>query len=392
MELSSLFPNRIDVQGEPASWAGTLPGGGGVYVLADEQDRLILLASGESLRRIITFRLAPPQEASKKRADLAAITRRIYWQRTYSAFETNYLFHRTARTLMPDRYLKLCSFGACWFLTINPADTIPRWAATRQLSQKGLNFGPFPTRAGVEQFTEILDDLFSLCRYYSILEQVPNGQPCAYFEMGKCPAPCNGRISMDEYRRTVSLAADFAGGNRNETIEQWQTAMYSAARRQQFEQAEQYKRRIKQAEAMNAENYRFVRPIDQFNYLILQRAEGRARIQPFFVRSGWIQTGEPVSRKDLPNRATEWIRIMRAPPEPPAPNDIPLRSEWIWLVSHYLFHGERTPGLFLAPEQWPQADQWLPLVQERVLKLQDKPDSSPETGIPPENTASPESA
>lgn len=365
--LSCLFSQCIDVAGEVAAWSSQLPGGGGVYALADEQDRPILLASGENLRRIITFRLAPPPDASRKRADLAAITRRVYWQRTYSSFETGFAFHRFARQLVPDGYRDLCAFGTCWFLHLDPEDRLPRWLATRQLQPRGIHLGPFPTRAAVERLVETLDDLFDLCRYYHILEQAPHGEPCAYFEMGRCPAPCAGRIPLDEYRRKVSDALAFASGRWRADAECWTQQMRNAARRQEYEQAESLKQRIQRAHILASESYQLARPLDEFNYLVVQRAEGRARVKPFFVRAGWIDVGESVAAKDLPATAQNWIHAMRTPP-PADRHDVSLRTEWVWLVSHFLFQGPRAPGLFLGPHQWTQPENWTPLVREHVLK------------------------
>ena len=48
-----------------------------------------------------------------------------------------------------------------------------------------------------------VEDAFDLCRYYNVLVEAPHGKACAYKEMGKCPAPCDGSISLEQYRRLV---------------------------------------------------------------------------------------------------------------------------------------------------------------------------------------------
>lgn len=380
MDLDTLFEHRTDVADE-AEWHKALPGGGGVYALADEQGRLVLLASGEGLRRAITYRLTPPPEASKKRADLKAVVRRIYWQRTASPFETAYEFHRIARVLIPASYLESCAFGPAWFVHADLADRLPQLVTAKLLRENGTQIGPFPTRTAAERFIETLVDLFDLCRYYHILQQAPHGQPCAYYEMGKCPAPCNGSIPLEQYRQMMTAAVAFGAGAWRIELPRWQEEMLALARGQAFEQANRTKQRLQRAELLRGENYRFVRPVEEFNYLVIQRGEGTTRARPFFVRAGRIERGPSVARKDLPSAASAWTQTMGVPPPADAPADTLLRSEWIWLVSHYLFKGDEAPGLFLGPEQWPHIDEWLPRVNEKVLRARPKPVEGPESGV-----------
>ena len=209
MDLDSLFEHRTDVCDTDPDWVNALPGGGGVYALTDAEGRLVLLASSESVRRAVGYRLSPPPEASKKRADLKAVVRRIYWRRTCSPFETAFEFHRVARALMPKTYLEACAFGPAWLVHVNLSDRLPQFVPVKLLPESGNALGPFPTRAAAERFIETLQDLFDLCRYYHILQQAPHGQACAYFEMGKCPAPCDGSIPLERYREMVAEAEAF---------------------------------------------------------------------------------------------------------------------------------------------------------------------------------------
>ncbi len=404
MDLDALFENRADVPEDAAAAANLLPGGGGVYALTDEADRLILLACAESLRRAILYRLAPP-EVSKKRADLRAVVRRVRWRRTYSPFETAYEFHRISRTLMPKEYRDLGTFGPAWFVVADVQARLPRLTTTRYLppreagglsgtacgdappggrtpSHGRVELGPLPTRQSAERLIEMLEDVFDLCRYYHILERAPDGQPCTYHDMGRCPAPCNGSIPLDRYREMVGAAVAFACGGWRADVLKWRADMRELARRQEFEAANRLKRRLQQAGLLDGEHYRFVRPIEQFNYLVIQRGAGTSRVRPFLVRGGWIERGESAARKELPTAAAAWLEAMKAGSSPPPSADAALLSEGIWLVSHYLFKGERAPGLFLGPDEWPHLDRWLARVEPEVLRRKTAREKTGDQGDP----------
>lgn len=392
MQWDELFSEVRDYQ--PGQDELDLPTGGGVYLLADEQDRMIQLASAADLRRAIQNRLSRPessspvaatvettpsapavvdesppdqdatsassagQSVSRRRADLSQIVRRIRWQPTHSVFEATFVYYRIARALMPDDYLDNVAFGPAWFVHADVDAPIPRFNVSKRLSANafaaGQLLGPFATQSDASRFVQTLEDVFDLCRYVHILEQAPHGNACAYFEMGRCPAPCDGSIPMSAYRDTMSKAVRFAAGQREEVRREWDQLMHAAAKGLEFETAAAIKQRIERARELEQQTFRYVRPVEQFSWLIVQRAGGRTRVKPFFVQRGWIQPGEAVRLKDLEQTVPTWIERMR--PEQPMPGLPPTDqlSEHIWLVSHFLFRRERV-GLFLRADELPEA-------------------------------------
>ena len=136
-EIERLLPEKLDMppsgEGE-VPWTG-LPGGGGVYAFLSRNGELIQLASGQSLRRIISHRLMPPADRteSTRRADLAAVTARIRWQRTDSVFETMWVYYRVARILFPTTYRKRIVFGPSWFVHVDPESPLPRFVASNKV-------------------------------------------------------------------------------------------------------------------------------------------------------------------------------------------------------------------------------------------------------------------
>lgn len=84
---------------------------------------------------------------------------------------------------------------------------------------------------------------FDLCRYYHILIEAPNGNACAYKEMGRCPAPCDGTVSMAHYHQQMRDAIDCAA-DRNAWKNSASKKMTEASDAMDFEAAELCKRRI----------------------------------------------------------------------------------------------------------------------------------------------------
>lgn len=451
----ALFTNCID-HDPNAGDKPALPGAGGVYLLTDEQDRLIQLASAADVKRAVLNRLAGPQSqaptpgatdsspapaedtaevspadasaadapgdvagtgipsrshlpgeslpagpsstpeatepathpaetsspaaapstASRRRADLSTIVRRIRWQPAHSAFEIAYEYLRISRQVMPSAYLKSLAFGPAWFIHVDPAAEVPRFAVAKLLpGGKGITLGPFSTQQDANRFVQAIEDVFDLCRDIRILEQAPHGQPCAYHEMGRCPAPCGGLVPMSRYRESVEQALNFATGGREAIRREWEAQMRTAAGELAFERAAAVKQRIERARELDHAAFRFVGPIERFSWLIVQRGAGRTRVRPFFVKRGAIAPGEPAKLKELEQVVPAWLAHFQSN-DPPAPSDdseLQQVSEHIWLVSHFLYRREQT-GLFLEAKQLPDADRVIRMIRDAFTPATREPD------------------
>jgi excinuclease UvrABC nuclease subunit len=361
-----MFDHHVDLPVDGSFDPHVLPSHGGVYLIADEQDRPILLASCESLRRVVVNRLAsPPPDQKSKRANLGEIARRVSWRPTFSRFETAWAYWQAARTLNPAGYRKMIAFGPAWFLCVNLADRTPRFQAVREVASADVQgVGPFPTRRDAEEWQHMLEDAFDLCRYYHILEQTPHGQACAYFDMGKCPAPCNGSISLEVYRQMMADALAFSSGRREPRLTVLQDSMQAAVKSLAFEKAASIRQTFERASTLAEKpQYRHVCDLASCCWLIIQRggparrSEKTAMVQPFFVRRGVIEVGEPAAIADLDAVVPQWLAQCGAccvfPPR--STDEQVARWEALWLVSKFLFQAERAPGLLyrfdLLPER-----------------------------------------
>ncbi len=412
MELDALFSDKIDVPPPPEPFdAKQLPSHGGVWLLTDEGNRPIQLGGCESLRRSLTFRLSsedpkepPPANAStgqpdpaepaaetrrpampsRPRTDVRAITRRIWWWPTHSPFETTYDYLRIARAIYPDRYRDLLAFGPAWFIRVDLSARIPRPTVTDKVfADDAQYFGPFPGRSSCSEYVDRLVDLFSLCRHPEILEKVPRGQRCAYYDMGKCTAPCDGSSPIDYYRGLVAYAVQFVNSGPQEFIEQTEREMKRAAAAQEYERAAAAKRRIDQARKMLGDNCRFVRSADHFRWLIVLRGRGRTQVKPFFVHGGSIARGEPVALKAMAEHAQKWIETLHLPPTSPPPEDRRVLAEHVWLVSHFLFRSGKRPGLFLHSEDLSNPEDLGRQIREEFAQPTAPSDDAPSSNASP---------
>ena len=119
------------------------------------------------------------------------------------------------------------------------AGEFPRLFVTRERkSDKGKYFGPYQSAAAAHSALDVVMKIFSLasCRR-SFPEDIGKERPCIYKDMGRCVAPCAGKVSGVEYRALVRCAEWVLDGNVKGTREKLLLEMEEASENMEFERA-----------------------------------------------------------------------------------------------------------------------------------------------------------
>jgi len=277
-----------------------------------------------------------------------ALVRRVRWRRVYSSFEADWAYYEAARLVFPESYRGMVGFRPAWFVHINPSTQFPRYTKTIDPTiGTGELFGPLEDKHAAARLIALMEDAFDLCRYHQILVQSPNATACAYKEMGKCPAPCDGSISLDQYRRLVDLSVQTLI-DPAEAVRQQTSRMKAAAAELRFESAAKIKSYIDQLSQLGKGAFRHVARLRDFCYLSFQHGPQpqQAQAKIFLISPGQI---DPILC--LINETTRPSEILRTALEaaertPPAPLDTS-GAERIGVVTHHLFAAKQSQGVFL---------------------------------------------
>ncbi len=323
----------------PAKWV--------VYLMADVEDRPVQLLCVKNLRYSLKRRLGTGEElpARSKRVDYRELVRKIHWRRVDSAFEADVIYLEAARQFFPRTYRGMMGFQPAWFIHVNPDAPFPRYTKTIDLSPRaGMLIGPVEDKHAAGRLIEDTVDWFDLCRYYNILLESPNATACAYKEMGKCPAPCDGSISMDQYRGLVEWSAKTIVAP-EELIRDHTRRMQDAASALWFEVAGKIKQHVDSLSQLGKGPFRHVRFLRDFRFLSLQRGprEGLAKI--FLITPGRVD--EVAGLIEEPKTASEVSRLVSELDAQCAEAVDPAGAERIGVVTHHLFLAKATHGVFI---------------------------------------------
>ncbi|HWE03244.1 MAG TPA: hypothetical protein VG326_12620 [Tepidisphaeraceae bacterium] len=350
-EIPPIFEREMDFdpRGDFEAFAKLAPAKWAVYLLCDAADRPVQLLCVKNLRYSLRRRLGSDGEQGgvSRRVNYRELVRRVKWRRVDSAFEADWIYYEAARAVFPESYRGMVGFRPAWFVHVDPEAGFPRYVKTTDLSPRpGALIGPLEDKHAAARLIETVEDAFDLCRYFNVLTQAPTGAACAYKEMGKCPAPCDGSVAMAQYRRLVEWSArilvDPAEFLRGHT-----ERMKAAASELRFETAAKIKAYIDQVGQFGKGSFRHMGRLKDFTYLSFQHGPHplRATARVFLITPGWIDeilglAGEP--------KAAEVLREALTLAEERAVNGVDaIGGERIGIVAHHLFSPKQGHGVFL---------------------------------------------
>ena len=319
----------------PARWA--------VYLMSDEDDRPVQLLSVRNLRASIKRRLTTTIEGPSKRVDYRTLVKRIRWKRVDGALESDLAYLDVARAVFPNTYRQMVTMRPTWWLEVDSVAGFPRWTRTENpvaaaASPTAVVLGPLQDKSHASKLIELLEDAFDLCRYHHVLVQSPQGLACPYKDMGKCPAPCDGSVSMQQYRQLVAWSLRTLIDPANE-IEEQTERMRTAAVELRFELAAKIKQFIDMLKSLRNGDNCNVRPFNRFAFVTIQPGPTAKQSKLFLCTpagamyvAGMI--GEPIDvlgHLDLPR------------------NQQPADLEKLCIITQHLFN-PKTSGCFIPQD------------------------------------------
>lgn len=278
-----------------------IPAQPGVFALRGPrvEDQPYLTRTADLRRRM--KRLLDPPESQSKRLNLRDKVARIEYSVTGSEFESQLALYHAAASLFgyaeARRRLKLYT---PYFVRITMTNAHPRVYVTNRLSKRGLGemYGPFPSRAAAERYSDAVLDLFKLRRCYEDLEPFPEHPGCVYGEMKKCLEPCKLACTPERYAAEAEAVKRFLDTRGESMITELGRERDEAAAAMEFERAAAVHAQWQKVKAAAGLADWLVRPVPCLHAVIVQAAKDGERCEEaalFLLESGCLAGPERLS-------------------------------------------------------------------------------------------------
>jgi len=265
-----------------------LPGRPGVYIMHDARDEIIYVGKAISLKNRVRQYFQTSRNKGPKIEQMVQRICRFEYIVTDSELEALVLESNLIKEHRPKYNTMLKDDKSYPFIKVTVGEAFPRVVFSRNMKKdKSRYFGPFTSAGAVKDTIELIDKLYKLrnCTL-SLPRDIGKDRACLYYHIGQCPAPCQGKISSEEYRKSVDGALEFLGGNYAPVLDMLQEKMEQASEELDFEKAIEYRdlqssvRQVAQRQKITHEDG------EDKDVLAMAVDGGDAVVQVFFIRGG----------------------------------------------------------------------------------------------------------
>lgn len=204
----------------------------GVYIMRDANETIIYVGKAKILKNRLLSYFTGKKEA--KTRHLVSKVASIEWVLAGSEYEALLLENNLIKEHTPQYNINLKDGKTYPSIRITNEE-FPRVFRTRRIINDGSEyFGPFPSAETIDIYLDLIKRLFPLRRCVTMKKR---DSPCMYYHIGRCPAPCAGKISHADYLDRVDQVRKLLSGDTASLVARLKTKMEAASAEFRFEEA-----------------------------------------------------------------------------------------------------------------------------------------------------------
>jgi excinuclease ABC subunit C len=228
----------------------------GVYLMKDAAGRVIYVGKAKNLRARAGSYFLKAAAEDRRTADLVREIADVDYLETESEVDALLVEARLIKDVQPKYNLDLKDDKTFPYLEIYTREDFPRVEFTREPHQRGTKlYGPFAGAASLRGAIQVLQKIFKF-RTCSLDIDAQDERwrwfrPCLLASIHQCTAPCNLRISKEDYRRDIRRLQMFLEGNKARLLKEMRQEMNQAAKELKFEKAARLRDEIHMLETLD---------------------------------------------------------------------------------------------------------------------------------------------
>jgi excinuclease ABC subunit C len=280
---------------DPATYRpapGSIPESPGVYKFRDKRGRVIYVGKAKNLRSRLNSYFADFASQAPRTQWMLQDAAGVEWTVVGTEVEALQLEYSWIKQFDPRWNIRYRDDKSYPYLAVTMNEEFPRATVLRGTKRRGVRyFGPYSHAWAIRDTVDTLLRVFPIrtCSAGVFKRAGQIGRPCLLGYIGKCSAPCVGRITADDHRQLAEEFCDFMAGQTSKFTRRLETAMHEAAQAEEFERAARLRDDL-QALQRALEKQAVVLP-DGTDCDVIGLVEDQleAAVQVFYVRDGRVR-------------------------------------------------------------------------------------------------------
>lgn len=227
-----------------------LPTDPGVYIMKDDGGHVIYVGKAKNLKNRVRQYFFNTVKTEKVMAMVSHIKDFDYII-VNSEIDALSLENNLIKKYKPKYNILLKDDKTYPYIKVNLKEKFPYFYITRKIKKDGGKyFGPFMGGINAQEVLELVNLTYKLRPCSVKITEKPRRE-CLNYHIGKCLSPCSGRVSEEDYMKSVNAAIDFlSGGDDSRPEEILKEAMLRHAENEEFEAALACRERLKSLEKL----------------------------------------------------------------------------------------------------------------------------------------------
>ena len=191
------------------------------------------------------------------------------------------------------------------YIQVSIKKKFPRIRLTRDLRDNDAEyFGPYTSPKDVKHTLTAIKKIYPLLECNKEFKNKNDVRACLYYHIHRCPAPCNGKISEDEYRKTIKEIRFYLKGYYDKLIHILEEKMFKLSKKRYFESAATIRDKICSIRSLKNKKYFLVKGMPDTDMVFIPSDKISGYVYVWSIREGRLlrrNVFEIENRLSLPN-------------------------------------------------------------------------------------------
>jgi excinuclease ABC subunit C len=271
---------------------GSVPDAPGVYRFRDPEGRVVYVGKAKSLRSRLAQYFQDPTNLHPRTLSMVTAAASVDWTVVANEVEALQLEYAWIKEFDPRFNVKYRDDKSYPFLAVSVGEEFPRAQVMRGRKRKGVRyFGPYSHAWAIRETLDQLLRVFPIrsCSAGVFRRAQQIGRPCLLGYIGKCAAPCVGRIDAEQHRQLVDDLCGFLAGDAQRYIRRIGREMQAASDNQEYERAARLRDDLRALERALERNTVVLPDDTDADVIAVVEDDLEAAFQVFHVRGGRIR-------------------------------------------------------------------------------------------------------
>lgn len=271
-----------------------LPLSPGVYLHKDKSGNVIYVGKAKALKNRVSNYFQAEERLNPKTRQLVSKIDDFDIIVTETEFEALVLENSMIKKYKPKYNILLKDDKGYPYVRLNVNADYPAFSVVSKPGHDGARyFGPYPGRVAARRAIDTISETLHLKTCSRVFPRdIGKDRPCLNLHLGRCCAPCTGKVSPEEYRGLIAQGVSLFEGNAKALERELTEKMQAASEELQFERAAMLRDRLRAVQKLGSRQHVVAGAFAELDVIAFVQGQTRACVCVLHYGGGALQDKE----------------------------------------------------------------------------------------------------